>query len=114
MLNKKKDGKTLKFTAAANIAGGSIHKVGDAVGVVVNSVKSGEEGLLDLEGGIYEVNTTNAIGQKAQGTALYVASVPSTGADLTSVSTDAIKVGQLEEATPATQKTIRIRIPRAG
>ena len=114
MLQKKKDGKTLRFIAAANLKGGTIHKIGSVVGVLVGDVKSGEVGVLDLEGGIYEVGTTNAIGAQSQGTALYVTSVPSTGADMTTTSSENILVGQLEEATASGQKTIRVRIPRAG
>ena len=111
MLNKVSDGKTARYAAAANVKGGSIVKVGDRLGVATQDIASGATGLLDMTGGVYQFNTSNAIGVATAGAPIYAPTLPNDGGTLAATSASgAVKVGQLEEATVSGQKLIDVRL----
>lgn len=56
MATYHKEGRTIEFTAAADLTSGQIVAVGDLKGIVVRDVKDGEKGSLQIEG-VFQVDS---------------------------------------------------------
>jgi len=85
MLNKVKDGKTLTWTATEAVGAGGLVSYCGKIGIAQAAIASGADGVLDLEGGVYNFPIT-AAGAVTKGAPVYLPSgktVSSNGSDLT-------------------------------
>ena len=85
MVNKVKDGKTLTWTATEAVGAGGLVSYCGKIGIAQAAIASGADGVLDLEGGVYNFPIT-AAGAVTKGAPVYLASgktVSSNGSDLT-------------------------------
>lgn len=85
MLNKVSDGKTVLYTAAADIDAGGLVYVQGKVGIAQSDIPSGAKGVLDMEGGVYRFPIINA-GAVTFGAPVYLppgATESKDGSDLT-------------------------------
>lgn len=110
MLNKVADGATVTILAPSEIKAGGFVNVFGKVGVAVNPISSGAKGVVDMTGGVYQINTSAALAAGSQGQAAYVASFPTTGADLTLTSSGGVQIGYLEEPVTSGARTAKVRL----
>jgi predicted RecA/RadA family phage recombinase len=85
MVNKVKDGKTLTWTATEAVGAGGLVSYCGKIGIAQAAIASGADGVLDLEGGVYNFPIT-AAGAVTKGAPVYLPSgktVSSNGSDLT-------------------------------
>ena len=60
MVNKVKDGKTLTWTATEAVGAGGLVSYCGKIGIAQAAIASGDDGVLDLEGGVYNFPITVA------------------------------------------------------
>lgn len=113
MKNKIKDGKTINYTASADIESGDLVVVGVRVGVAVTDIANGESGVLEMEG-VFEL--PKATGAISQGALVYwdADGTPVGGASgdgcLTTTSSANTLAGYVVEAAGETAATVKVKI----
>lgn len=110
MLNKVADGATVTITAPSEMKAGAFVKVFGKVGVAVNPIASGGKGVVDMTGGVYQINASASLAAGSQGQAAYVSAFPTTGADLTLTSSGGVQIGYLEEPVTSGAKVAKVRL----
>jgi predicted RecA/RadA family phage recombinase len=110
MKNFLQPGKVLTITAAADQTAGDFVVVGSLVGVVANTVESGEENELSLEGVYVGPKAAGASSAATVGAKIYVTS----GGVLTITSTSNTFAGYAAEASGDDDTTISVLLARPG
>jgi len=113
MKNKIKDGKTMNYTASADISSGDLVVVGVRVGVAAADIANGAVGVLEMEGVFELPKVTGAI---TQGALVYwdadgtpVGGVSGDGGLTTSTSGNTL-AGYAVEAAGETAATVKVKL----
>lgn len=113
MKNKVSDGLTIKQTATAEVKSGAVAVIGGHTGVAVNPAASGEEVILDIRRGVYEIPVAVAA-NAAQGANVYLASGKTYGAasgDFTLTSGSGVtKIGTLYEGAASGATSVKVLV----
>lgn len=109
MLNKVADGATVTITAPSEMKAGAFVKVFGKVGVAINPIASGGKGVVDMTGGVYEINASASLAAGSQGQAAYVSAFPTDGSTLT-LTSGANQIGFLEEPVTSGAKVAKVRL----
>lgn len=115
MLNKIADGKTANYTAVADLKAGGVVVIGEKAGVAVNPIGSGAQGVVDMQGGIYQFKLDSAVSSSvAQGAKVYIPSAgkQSDGDDLVLVDGSGSNacVGYIETPITSGAQVIEVRL----